>query len=251
MEDYMDPNALQHGKAMLDRDDARARIVARYKAQRQPMYATAGSGEVVEPAERAPAQEYAPEPPASASYEQPARGIDRDKLRQLAERIQVGDTDEGADALAELAEHTRGVDREALKRELRQEATLARIRAEQDQALGRFGNRYPNVANDKVLVDAATTVIRDELAADLKRAGASDKDLAAIRGDVGKLAAAHNYARAGGLKLRTPDEILDSTGKTLTDKFNIRPASRDPMDYVRNLRAQRGFNSKRGAHLYE
>jgi hypothetical protein len=250
MDNATDPNSLRHGGAMLDREDARARIVARHKAQRRPMYSNTGSGEVVEPAERAPAE--TPSAPASHAGPDPVDGaIDRERLRNIAERVQIGDTEEGMEALAELVEHARVNGSNALKRELRQEAFQTRIKAENDAALDKFAKKYPQLKSDHLLVDAATRVVGDEIAADLKRAGMADSDLGKMRGDVGMLATVHGQARARGLKLRSPDEILDAAGSTLTRKFNVRPASRDPRDYVRNLRAQRGFNSTRGAHFQE
>ena len=166
----------------------------------------------------------------------------KEKLRSLAERIQVGDTDEGAEAIQEMIGMVRdqGVARENVRAALREELNDARLKSENQKALTSFERKYPSL-QDPVLADAAKRVIQDEIIADLKAGGASDDDIAPIREDVGKLVQVHGQARLSGANLRTPEQILDASGDTLQKKFNIKPAQRSPQEYVRDLRIQRGL----------
>jgi hypothetical protein len=167
----------------------------------------------------------------------------KEKLRSLAERIQVGDTDEGAEAIQEMIGMVRdqGVARENVRAALRDELNDARLKSENQKALATFERKYPNVAKDGVLAEAAAHVIRDEIVEDLRAVGATDEDIARIQGDTGRLVAVHGQARLAGATLRTPEQILDAAGRTLQKKFNIQPTMRNPQEYVMNLREQRGL----------
>jgi hypothetical protein len=173
----------------------------------------------------------------------------KERLRSLAERIQVGDTDEGAEAIQEMIGMVRdqGVARENVRAALREELNDARLNAENRKALATFERKYPNVAKDGVLAEAAAHVIRDEIVEDLRAGGATDEDIARIQGDTGRLVAVHGQARLAGATLRTPEQILDAAGRTLQKKFSIRPAQRSPQEYVRSLREDRGL-AVREAH---
>jgi hypothetical protein len=172
--------------------------------------------------------------------------IDRDKMRELTERIQVGDTDEGADALQEIVEMVRTEERADAQMAVRREMASMALRSENDAALGKFAKRYPKLTEDPVLVEAATHVLRDEIASDLKRAGVTDDELEPIRQDVGQLAGLHGKARLMRREgVRSADKLLDDVGSVLGEKFNIRPAGRD-LDEQRQERAhamrrERGF----------
>jgi hypothetical protein len=170
--------------------------------------------------------------------------VEQDDLRSLTERIQVGDTDEGAAALGEIINRARGaatVDRNTVRTLMLEEAAQMKLRDENTRALDRFGSRFPQLKDDNLLVDAAQRVLRDRIVDDLKGAGASDDDLAPVREDTGRLIAAHGQARVRGLKLSSPDELLDHTGRVLTEKFHIKPVRRSPEEYVHDLRKSRGF----------
>ena len=176
--------------------------------------------------------------------------IDREKLRELTEKIQVGDTDEGADALAEAMElavesaNARGGDP---RMAVRQELADMQMAAENNAALGKFAKRYPALTKDPVLVEAATHVLRDELARDLKAAGVTDDEMKPIRENVGQLAGLHGKARLMRYEgVRSPDKLLDDVGGVLSEKFNLKPAGtgRAPDEYIRDLRSERGFKTR-------
>jgi hypothetical protein len=173
--------------------------------------------------------------------------IDRDKLRELTERIQVGDTDEGADALGEIVDMVRTDERANAadtRHAVRQELADLQLKSENDAALGKFARRYPALTKDPVLVEAAAHVLRDELARDLKHAGVTDDELSSIRDDVGRLAGLHGKARIMGHEgVRSADKLLDDVGGVLAEKFHIKPAGtgRTPEQYVRDMKRERGF----------
>jgi hypothetical protein len=164
----------------------------------------------------------------------------REKLRAITEKIQVGDTDEGAEAIGELIEHV-ARSTGSVRQALRQELAAHRLEAENNAALGKFAKRYANVANDAVLTEAATHVLRDKIVEELKGAGVAEEVLAPVRSDTQRLADAYTAARLQGLNVRAPEPLLDETGQELSRRFNIRPTQRSPREYVRSLRAERGL----------
>jgi hypothetical protein len=167
--------------------------------------------------------------------------IDPEKLRQVVERVQVGDTEEGVEALTEFAEMV-GSRPEHTRHAVRQELAELQISKANTDALEKFAKRYPKLRDEPLIVDAATRALRDEMAKDLKAAGLPDEELDQIREDVGRLGNLHGQARLVARdRVRSADDLLNDVGKTLSEKFNIKPASRDAREYVRDLRAQRGF----------
>jgi hypothetical protein len=173
------------------------------------------------------------------------RDLSAADLRGLVERIQVGDSDEGAEALGEIMSRAKAsatVDRDTVRAMMLEEAAQMKLRAENAEALDKFASKYPALREDNLLTDAAARVLRNQIVDDLKGAGASDEDLAPVRDDTQRLVAAHGAARMRGIKLKSSQELLDSTGAVLTEKFNIRPARREPREYVRDMRRDRGFD---------
>ena len=98
---------------------------------------------------------------ASDKSEHPPAKRDPAKLKQIAERIQVGDTDEAAEALSELidqaVESRTGKDvLDPTEVDKRVDQRLIRKRADQEfaSALERFGERYGDIATDPDLKEA-------------------------------------------------------------------------------------------------
>jgi hypothetical protein len=176
--------------------------------------------------------------------------FDRDKLRDLTEKIQVGDAEEGAQALEELIEHAWERGSANVRQEVERERIERQMREEGLAALDNFGKKWPAIKDNKLMSEAAVHALRDEYVKDLKTAGLSDADLAPIANDAGRLATAHSIARSRGVKLRSPGELLDKTGETLGESFNIKPARRSPEEYVRDMRDARGFK-RDGTHRFD
>jgi hypothetical protein len=170
--------------------------------------------------------------------------IDREKLRSIVERVQVGDTDEGVEAMTELLdEHSRssgGGTGQAVRREL----VNMQFQAESEKALERFGQRWSNIAKDQDLSEVGMKKLGENMAADLRAVGLSEEDIAPARGDVGRLFQAHTAARLQGLKVRSTDDLLEATGRQLGDKFKIAPTARTRQEIVRAARTARGFANR-------
>lgn len=175
-------------------------------------------------------QQHDQSPKDKAAREHPPKqALDPAKLKGIVERIQVGDSDEGTQALQELVEMTsnRGseLNPEKIGTIVQQHLTETQTKAEINTALADFVKQYPDLAKDEVLADAGRTVLRQELVKDLKSVGVSDADIDAIKSNPQALASAQRQLRAAGHKVRTYGEILGAVGETMSQKFGIKPAS--------------------------
>lgn len=159
----------------------------------------------------------------------PRRDLNPEKLKGIVERIQVGDTDEGTQALQELIEVVRDSGESfnpAKVGELVQQHLIrTQTQEEINTALAGFVKDYPDLAKDEVLADAGRTVLRQELIKDLKSVGASDAEIDKIKHDPRALAAAQRELRVAGHSVRSYADILGAVGKTMVDRFNIKPAT--------------------------
>jgi hypothetical protein len=163
---------------------------------------------------------------------------ERQKLRDITERIQVGDAEEGAAALEELMAHSERRGRAALQNEI----TERELQRQNQAALDKFAKKYPRVASNDLLAEAGVTAMRREIEKDLKDLGIKDEVLAPVRGNAQMLVRAHNEARARGAKVRSPEEILEATGGVLSEQFGIRSAQRSAAEVVRDMRVERGYS---------
>jgi hypothetical protein len=166
-----------------------------------------------------------------------------DELRTITEQIQIGDTEEGARALAKVIQRARG-DNTSVRRQLAE----IEIERQNDQALKRFQDDYPDLAADSDLAETGASVVKREIIEDLKGLGFKDEDIAPARGDLKSLAAAHAHARLNGFKVRTPDQILDATGEHLSKKYNIKRA-RSPGHSPAEIMRQRVVEHRRARGL--
>jgi hypothetical protein len=175
----------------------------------------------------------------------------KEKLRSLAERIQVGDTDEGADAIGEMIGMVRdqGANRENVRAALREEFNSARIQRENQEAVDHLEKRFPQLKDKRYLSLAAGDVIKEEIIEDFRSMGVSDEELAKMKGcDVGQLAAAHGHARLNGGNVRKPIDIADKVGTVLTREFDLKPRNftkeqheASQREYVSSMRRDRGL----------
>jgi hypothetical protein len=160
----------------------------------------------------------------------------RERLRGIVQRVQVGDEDEGVEALSEMMDLMREEGRHSVGQAMTNVGAQVRNQA----AAERFANRFPVLRGDNDLTDTALGVVRDEVGADLKVAGATEKDIAAI-GDIAKLGELHAHARAVGHKLRSPEDVLGAAATRLTSQYNIH----EGQEGVRRAATARHFNATR------
>jgi hypothetical protein len=164
----------------------------------------------------------------TAREHQPKQALDPDKLKGIVERIQVGDSDEGMQALQELVDMTRGgadLSPEKIGTMVKHHLQETQATDEINSALASFVKEFPDLAKDELLADAGRTALRQELIKDLKSIGADEADIDKIKHDPRALATAQRQLRAAGHKVRSYGEILGAVGKTMTDKFGLKPAS--------------------------
>jgi len=169
-----------------------------------------------------------------APENQPKASLDPEKLKSIVERVQIGDAEDGVQALVDYGQELLAwataqqkqpeLDAEAIGKIVQNYTVQTQTRDEIQSALRKFADEYPDLAKDEVLADAGRTVLRNELIADLKSAGASDEDIKPIAHDASALAHAQRVLRSNGHKVRTYGELLESVGKTMTERFHLQPA---------------------------
>lgn len=172
----------------------------------------------------------------------PVAGLDRERLRQITERIQVGDADEGAQALTDLFEEitakvTPKVDSEEIARVVQRTNAQTRTQAELDAAFESFASKYPEIAKDELLAEAGKTVLRKEIIKDLESAGVDEDTISSFARDERLLVQAHKDLRAANKGVRSYADLLETTGKTLSARFNIKAASPQPATKTAQQRA--------------
>ena len=159
----------------------------------------------------------------------PAKRLDPEKLRQITERIQVGDADEGASAMAELVQEivtqvTPKSDPAETDKQVKRVIAQQQHAQEFDAALDRFSKDFPEVVKDELLADAGKTVLRREIIKDMKALGIADEDIASISNSDQLLTQAHRNLKVAGHAVRSYDALFETAGKTLSDRFNIKRA---------------------------
>lgn len=162
---------------------------------------------------------------------QPDDEVDTEKLASIVERIQVGDKEEGQEALAELVKMVGAkpkLDQSDISRAVQQTLSERETMSEINRAVEGFSKEFPNLVSDDDLTNVTMTVITKEILKDLRSAGMSDADLAAVSKDTKRLAAMHRQARLSGANLRTYDGLLRDVGTHVSEKFGIRPGSSAP-----------------------
>lgn len=185
------------------------------------------------PSQTEPRSTPAPEHPPDAVQ------IDQDKLRAIAERLQVGDTDEGTQALADYmtevvaAAQARqpNVDPGQISNWVQDAVLQMHSKAEADAALEKFAERYEPLVKNEDLAITSMTVLTRELMKDLKAAGFREEDLAANRHDTRTLAHWHRVARQTHRDLRNYDKLLSDVGEYMVQTYNLkidRPSPTSP-----------------------
>lgn len=180
-----------------------------------------------------PLHDADPEPiesPAETKTEhKPGLEIDQETMRRIVDRIQIGDADEGAQALAELVQLVNQaqpaasqVSAEQVGQLVRQQLVQQETQKDIDAALKDFGSKYADIAQDSEYSVLALDLVAREMRKDLKTVGLSDEDLAPIGNDARQLAFLHRQAKANGHQVRSYGEVLNSIGDHMTTKFNLK-----------------------------
>ena len=155
----------------------------------------------------------------------PDQALDAEKLAELATRIQVGDADEGTQALIEFAQMVRASNPGATPEQVSGmvERTLAQ-REQQTEiytALKKFGDDNPDLLAESDLFDVALNVAAREMLDDMKKLGLSDAELKPLGNDRRAIAQAHRSLKAQGHQVRSLDQVLADSATALRSKFNM------------------------------
>lgn len=191
------------------------------------------------PPEHQRSQQEAAEPTETRTEDppehQPGLGVDAEKVRDIVHRIQVGDEDEGAEALTELLglvnsgrSQEQQVRPDQVNRLVQEHLLHRDTQQEIDGALKRFGDEYPEIAQDSDLTTVGLDLTAREMRTDLKKIGLSDEDLKPIGHDLRALAQLHRTARLNGHQVRPYGEVLSAVGNYMADKFGIKRQDPQP-----------------------
>lgn len=177
-----------------------------------------------------------PDPPAQAAQHQgaQAKALDPEMLGSIIERIQVGDKDEGAQALLEFANAVKqseparqGVDANEVGRIVAQQLVHTQTEAGMREALDRFKEKYPQIAVDHDLGVTGLGILARHLVEELKAQGLTEEQLAPYKTDVRQMAHATAMYRRAGRNAKSFDELLDATGKVMEQKYGLKQATSD------------------------
>ncbi len=166
--------------------------------------------------------------------DQPDDEVEDVDVDSIAERLQVGDRNEGKEAIAELVKLVRGrntsaVDQDRVERVVEERLERNRTKQEIDTAVEKFSQAFPKIVKDDDLVDVALRQVSKEIKADLLANGLSEDDLGKFT-DPGELVKFHAQVRRTNrsAKLRSYDEVLTSVGTKLTSKFGALLGNEQP-----------------------
>ena len=166
-----------------------------------------------------------------------------DGLEDLVDQIQVGDREEGARAVREIAKRF-SADPQAIERGVRQMQARDRALGEINGALDEFNKKNPNIANDTLLAEAGMTAVRAEIARDLKSLGVPDEELDKIRGDNKVMLGAYAHLRANGRQVRAPKELFGAVADNFRERGIRTGGARSPQEVIREARTARGFSNR-------
>lgn len=161
----------------------------------------------------------------TAPEHRPAGAVDPEKLKGIAQKLQVGNEEEGAEALAELSSmlgHNQ-VDAQMVSRMVQEHLDRTAQRTEMNAALKRFQGDYPEIAGNRALQEAGLTMVAMEIEQDLEAAGIRPEELTPVRGNLKLLLQAQKNLRESGYQVRGYDELLSATGKKMVTEFKLRP----------------------------
>lgn len=171
-----------------------------------------------------PGQAQTPEnPPAGVE-------IDRDRIRQVAEKLQYGDPEEGTQALAEYTAEViakarasqPSIDPAQIATWVQDAVSQIQYKAEADAALQRFAEQYKPLVTNEDLKLTTITVLTRELMNDLRKAGFREEDLQANRANTAQLAYWHRAIRNTHRDLRSYDQLLNDVGDYMVKTFNLK-----------------------------
>lgn len=169
-----------------------------------------------------------PSPSDASKTNQSRPAIDKEKLRTIVQRIQVGDEEEGAEALLELAQTLEAGKQQITPEDIGRVVARSQIQNELKGAAEAFQGKHAAVINDPDLRDVTFGRVRSEVREDLQKLGFDSQKLAGMTGE--QLFSLHMDARAKGMKVRDYNQVFDKVGTDMTKRFGavVAPPSSQP-----------------------
>lgn len=174
-----------------------------------------------------------PSPDGTRTANQPKLELDTEKLENIVERIQIGDKEEGRQALTELIElvgtgkQGDGLKPEEIGRVVNEQIARSRIVSEIEEAANGFQSKYDALLKDQDIAELSLARLSSEVRQDLVRAGMAQDTAAKATPE--QLLEMHTQARMRGLKVRPMREHFDKVGTDMSAKFGavvgVNPAS--------------------------
>jgi hypothetical protein len=249
--------AKRHAEEAKEAAEAAKRLLAEVEAR-----ASRGSETGHPPGQNDKTQQSAKPDPGH----QPALSADPEKYRGIVSRIQVGDEDEGAKALAELVQDAvkqtmEEVNREGAKlspeewnRRIDDRVAENAVNSAVKGAIDKFGTDHKELVADPLYSSAVFTAVRMEMEKDIKAAGITDAQFEPFKGDVQATAKLFQHLQTQGHLKRDMGVLLDTVGTTLKTKFGIakpvEPAPVTPSHTAKpsaDSKAQSRIDAKRSA----
>jgi len=152
-------------------------------------------------------------------------GLDDIDFAAITEKIQLGETNEGAEALKDLVVQVAGkigrqdnapVDPAAL---VEQAAHVVRDRTQSEAALKTFEETYPDIVADPQLYQLASRNAVDAMIEDFETCGADPEMIAFAKANPAQAANAHRAMRTSGRfeDLRNPEQLYVEAGNRTRD----------------------------------
>ena len=176
---------------------------------------------------------------ASEAANQPPK-LDRAKLRNTTERIQVGDADDGADAFAEAFEENNKLVLAQAKAELLQELKQAirpevnqtivqeKAQTEIDGAIQQFGRDNQDIIAQPLLTQAAMTAVQEEMIRAMVKSGVPEDQVRTYCDTPQKTGLAYGHLRQAGRPLPPLNQVLDAGAKTIRATFGLKAPGSEP-----------------------
>ena len=165
------------------------------------------------------------------------QGVDEEQLAEIAQRIQVGDSEEGVQALKDLVAlaRTEGVRAEEVPQLVQETIARAQHQSEIRDALTTFQAENPDIVKESDLFEVAQTMAARQMLDDMVNLGIPQSQLDELGNDKRRIAAAHYGLKVRGFNVRSLGEVLSAATTQMRTKFNIpRPNGGGPANPSRS-----------------
>ncbi len=169
-------------------------------------------------------------------------------FRDMAEKLQVGDVEEGAEALASLFQALSPQQQAQSPEEIADFVLAEAERRAADKVVGdNFASAHQEIVGDNVLLGATINRLHESVVEDLRSIGCDPKFLEIARSDLEKAKVLHDDFRlTQGYALRDPAVLVDLAAREIESRYV--PGKREPQQLqpTQSDRMQNRAEEKRG-----